>query len=196
MNKNVLAILLVVSMIPGIIVITSLNSTPSITGNIVANEYTALVCSTNSDCSNAQVCCQFNDKNSGACSEPNKCSQIFEVTKTKTLKEFNPTIESPTQIVSSTTFEKFNNPTPIAIFFGCSTAILFIAIVYLILLFRDNKAHKKQTASNIQTKNGKTTNHIQSKLSSKQFESSKNKLKLFITGVTKPTFSSIRCSQF
>jgi hypothetical protein len=177
MNKNTLAILLVVSMMPGIILLISLstNSLDVITGNVVADEYISSVCSIDSDCSGSQVCCKFNNENSGACYDSSKCSQIFEVTNINTNSNDRnnaPLLELPTRVIYSS---KLIDSVPVAIFFGFSIAILCLAVGYLISILshklskKNSITHKNyknnKTNFNSKLQNNKTSNHVQLKLS-------------------------------
>ncbi len=155
MNKNILAVLILVSMIPGILSVSyglDFFSGNSITGNIILDDNTKPLCTIDSECDSLEKCCMLNNQNSGVCTTDSKCSQINSV---KEIPSRPSVIESPMKISDSI---------PVALFFGFAIAVLVLAIGYAIFSLTKSKddGSKKPIKSSV---NKISLSNLSSKLS-------------------------------
>jgi len=54
-----------------------------LTGNVVFGDDVRPLCSSASDCQNAEACCFFYGESQGVCNSQSKCREIYDVTKTQ-----------------------------------------------------------------------------------------------------------------
>ena len=81
MNKNIVAVLLVISVV-SVFLIGS-----SITGLVVMDDTVKSVCSSDSACVSPEVCCLFYGQESGVCHSEDMCGTIMEITKVQEEKK-------------------------------------------------------------------------------------------------------------
>lgn len=68
----------------------------SITG-MVTSDYSKPICSVDADCSGDNVCCLFNEQESGVCNVPQMCDQITRLTREGAELSAVPAGENPNQ---------------------------------------------------------------------------------------------------
>ncbi len=89
MDKNLLVAVLIVIAISSLFLISI-----SITGMVSLGEdpYTRPLCSSDADCANPSVCCEFYGAESGVCHSPEMCPEILELTRQERIEEVNEVI--------------------------------------------------------------------------------------------------------